>query len=198
VRTPASTRRWYETLRCASVLTPRRRQDAKGTLREHQRRYWRPRAITRLRTNPRSCSSFVPATSRPCPPFPPRCSMVRRGSTVRVRQRLEIPANQHPSLSKLTRPDTWYGGGQRGANLQALRLLGVRNGQLRGTLREHQPYAAPSGRTSGRTRRIKRAWRRASRVAADARSGACHGAFMEQNGRNRSQPAAASIGRKTA
>jgi hypothetical protein len=29
----------------------------------------------------------VPAASRPCPPFPPRCSMVRRGSTVRVRQR---------------------------------------------------------------------------------------------------------------
>ena len=68
----------------------RRQGNSEGT----QRGYWRPRAITRLRTNPRSCSSFVPATSRPCPPFPPRCSMVRRGSPVRVRKRAcKVPAN---------------------------------------------------------------------------------------------------------
>jgi hypothetical protein len=88
VRTPASTRRWYETLRCATCFTPRRRQDAKGTLREHtsagtgvnarSRAFGRILVLARL-----SC----PATSRPCPPFPPRCSMLRRWSTVRVRQR---------------------------------------------------------------------------------------------------------------
>jgi hypothetical protein len=84
------------------VLTPRRRQDAKGTLREeHQRGYWRPRAITRLRTNPGSCSSFVPATSRPCPPFPPRCSMVRRGRRFKSVRGLCVPADQLLLLPRL-------------------------------------------------------------------------------------------------
>jgi hypothetical protein len=58
-----------------------------GTLREHQRGQPRAHAVSHLRTIPSSCVAFVPAASRLCPRFPPRCSMVRRGSTVRVRQR---------------------------------------------------------------------------------------------------------------
>ena len=75
---------------------PHRRaaSNAEGTLREHQRGHGRPRAVTRLRPFPSSCAAFVPASSRPCPRFPPRRSMVRRGSTVRVRQRASAKSLQ--------------------------------------------------------------------------------------------------------
>ena len=63
------------------------RSDPQGTLREHHTGLARPRAVTRLRAIPSSCAAFVPAASRSYPRFPARCSMVRRGSTVRVRQR---------------------------------------------------------------------------------------------------------------
>jgi hypothetical protein len=56
-------------------------------VREHHRGHARPRRVTRLRAIPSSCAACVPAASRACPRFPPRGSMVRRGSTVRVRQR---------------------------------------------------------------------------------------------------------------
>jgi hypothetical protein len=61
--------------------------DPQGTLREHHTGRARPRAVTRLRAIPSSCAAFVPAASRSYPRLPARCSMVRRGSTVRVRQR---------------------------------------------------------------------------------------------------------------
>jgi Glucose-6-phosphate dehydrogenase, NAD binding domain/Glucose-6-phosphate dehydrogenase, C-terminal domain len=61
--------------------------EGKGTLREHNCGHARPPPATRLRRTPSSCSAFVPAGSRPCPRFPPRRSMIERGSTVRVRQR---------------------------------------------------------------------------------------------------------------
>jgi hypothetical protein len=45
VRTPASTRRWYETLRCASVLSPGRQSGVIALLwcRHRSQRYGRPR-----------------------------------------------------------------------------------------------------------------------------------------------------------
>ena len=66
-----------------------------GTLREHQRGRRRARTVTDLRAIPSSCATFVPAASRACPWFPFQSSMVRRGSTVRVRQRAsqQRPAN---------------------------------------------------------------------------------------------------------
>ena len=63
------------------------RTRSEGTLREHQRGHRRARAVTYLQAFPSSCAAFVPAASRVCPRFLPRGSMVRRGSTVRVRQR---------------------------------------------------------------------------------------------------------------
>ena len=69
----------------APACYARWRRDAEGTLRERGHR--RPRAVTELRVIPSACAAFVPSASRPCPRFPPRRSMVRRGSTVRVRQR---------------------------------------------------------------------------------------------------------------
>jgi hypothetical protein len=59
---------------------------SEGTLRD-QPDQGRARAVTHLRVLASSCAAFVPAASRPCPRFQPRRSMVRRGSTVRVRQR---------------------------------------------------------------------------------------------------------------
>jgi hypothetical protein len=82
---------------------PGSQPDPKGTLREHQPGHWRARAVTDLRPIPSSSAAFVPAASRTCPRFPPRCSMVRRGSTVRVRQRaypLEVPVNRLVLLSE--------------------------------------------------------------------------------------------------
>jgi hypothetical protein len=70
---------------CRSPATPG--AGPKGTLREHQPGHRRSRAVTPPQPIPSSCAAFVPAGSRPCPRFPFRCSMVRRGSTVRVRQR---------------------------------------------------------------------------------------------------------------
>jgi hypothetical protein len=71
------------------MCRPSERQ-AEGTLREHHRGHRRLREVTLLRAIPSSCAAFVPAASRPCPPFPACRSMVRRGSTVRVRQRASV------------------------------------------------------------------------------------------------------------
>jgi hypothetical protein len=60
---------------------------AEGTLREHRPGHARPPRVTPLQAIPSSCEAFVPASCRTYPRFPPGCSMVRRGSTVRVRQR---------------------------------------------------------------------------------------------------------------
>jgi hypothetical protein len=70
----------------------------KGTLREHRADHARPRAVTPLRSVPPVCASFVAAATRRCPRVPSRCSMVRRGSTVRVRQRASRKACKWPSL----------------------------------------------------------------------------------------------------
>jgi hypothetical protein len=61
--------------------------EPEGTLREHHRGHKGARAVTCLRAIPSSCVAFVPAACRCCSRSPPRRSMVRRGSTVRVRQR---------------------------------------------------------------------------------------------------------------
>jgi hypothetical protein len=66
---------------------PARVSFCNGTLREHHFGHERPPATTHLHPIPPPYGTFVPAAARPCPPFPPRRSMVRRGSTVRVRQR---------------------------------------------------------------------------------------------------------------
>jgi hypothetical protein len=72
-----------------------------GTLREHEAGHARPRAVIPRRGIRLSCGIFVPAASRPCPWFRPRCSMVRRGSTVRVRQRaLQNPRSRGFSVQE--------------------------------------------------------------------------------------------------
>ena len=77
-------------------------QLGRGTLREHPGGQQRASAVTRLRAISSSCAAFVPAASRLCPLFPSRCSMVRRGSTVRVRQRASRNALQNGYLSCLS------------------------------------------------------------------------------------------------
>jgi hypothetical protein len=54
-------------------------------LREHQRELACPRAASPSREICSGCATLVVAHSRACPHFPLRRSMVRRGSTVRVR-----------------------------------------------------------------------------------------------------------------
>jgi hypothetical protein len=66
---------------------PRCAQCCEGTLRERQPGHWRERAVTRLSPIPWTCASFVPETPDLAPRFPSCCSMVRRGSPVRVRKR---------------------------------------------------------------------------------------------------------------
>jgi hypothetical protein len=73
-----------------------RRGNTEGTPAWHPRR----RAVTRLRTIPSPCETFVAAASGFFPRFPLRRSMVRRGSTVRVRQR----ASQKASKSRFLLP----------------------------------------------------------------------------------------------
>ena len=63
------------------------RHGGEGTLREHQRGHRRAHAVNRFRPFPSDCTAFVVALSRAWPLFPLQTSMVRRGSTVRVRQR---------------------------------------------------------------------------------------------------------------
>jgi hypothetical protein len=58
-----------------------------GTLREHSCGHARPLAVSRRRSFSGVCGWFVSVDSLACPRFPPLCSMVRRGSTVRVRQK---------------------------------------------------------------------------------------------------------------
>jgi hypothetical protein len=62
----------------------------RGNTEEHHREHGRPPAFTALRVPPAVSEAFVVALTRACPRFPSRCSMVRRGSTVRVRRRALI------------------------------------------------------------------------------------------------------------
>jgi hypothetical protein len=75
---------------------------AEGTRREHRPGHRRARVVIRLRGILASCAAFVPAASLLCPPFPVRRSMVRRGSTVRVRQRAS-GFNQTPEPLRTSR-----------------------------------------------------------------------------------------------
>ena len=61
--------------------------EAEGTLREHQPGHGRPRPITRPQSIPPSSGTSLVDVTRACPRLPPRCSMVRRESPVRVRKR---------------------------------------------------------------------------------------------------------------
>ena len=71
-------------------------------MREHQSGHARPSRVTRpQQIPPTSGISLVDAT-RACPRLPPCCSMVRRGSTVRVRQRASRNALQNGYLSCLS------------------------------------------------------------------------------------------------
>jgi hypothetical protein len=63
----------------------------RGTLREHHRGHRRAPTVTRPGPIPSSCAAFVPAASRAWPRFPPRRSMVRRRSPVRVREKALNP-----------------------------------------------------------------------------------------------------------
>jgi predicted nuclease of predicted toxin-antitoxin system len=83
------------------VLFRRSTQRRPERLREHHPDQPRARAVTRLRTIPPSCTAFVPTASQTYPPFPFRFSMVRRESTVRVRER----ALQKRRTSALSRSD---------------------------------------------------------------------------------------------
>jgi hypothetical protein len=74
--------------RRSSVMSfGRTRPLREGTLREHSCGHARPLAVSRRRSFSGVCGWFVSVDSLACPRFPPPCSMVRRGSTVRVRQR---------------------------------------------------------------------------------------------------------------
>jgi hypothetical protein len=75
-----------------------------GTLREQQPGHARPRAVMPLPTIPPACGIFVPATSRRCPRLPPRCSMVRRGSPVRVRKRALNPCKSATCVARSGTP----------------------------------------------------------------------------------------------
>ena len=65
---------------------------SEGTLREHQAGHSRPRPVNRPQPIPATSGISLVYATRAYPRFLPRCSMVRRGSTVRVRQR----ASQRP------------------------------------------------------------------------------------------------------
>jgi hypothetical protein len=82
-----------------------------GTLREHSCGHARPLAVSRRRSFSGVCGWFVSVDSLACPRFPPLCSMVRRGSTVRVRQRasrkcLQIRRLSCPGRKRLSRAGT--------------------------------------------------------------------------------------------
>ena len=61
-----------------------------GTLREQNRGHARPCAVTRRRLIPPACGTSFVAVTRASPRVRARCSMVRRGSTVRVPQRASL------------------------------------------------------------------------------------------------------------
>jgi hypothetical protein len=71
---------------------------AEGTLREHQPGHARPRPVTRPQPIPPTFAISLVAATRACSLFPPRRSMVRRGSPVRVRKRASQKASKCPFL----------------------------------------------------------------------------------------------------
>jgi hypothetical protein len=97
--------------------------DQKGTLREHQPGYARPRRVTRPQPIPPTSGISLAYATRACPRFPPRCSMVRRGSPVRVRKRASL---NHHGLSKTETPppglDLCVGRCLAGLRVRAARL----------------------------------------------------------------------------
>jgi hypothetical protein len=94
--------RWSGPLNDRRISRLTSRTKTKGTLREQQPGHARPSTVTRLQSISRGCRIFVPGASLACPPILLRRSMVRRGSTVRVRQRaLQKPRKSGVSLSDL-------------------------------------------------------------------------------------------------
>jgi hypothetical protein len=122
-----------------------------------------PRWVTHFRPFLSSCAAFVPAASRACPPFPSCCSMVRRGSTVRVRQRA-LQKRRKTALSQ--------------SKQLARAPVCCRYGAVYGAFRSRPPVSAtpPAPRDARRRRSIavSRRYGRClatDRVAADARPG---------------------------
>jgi len=128
---------------CARVFSPEAasaQPDPKGTLRERQPGQARPRPVTRPQAIPSASGSSLVDVTRACPRFPPRRSMVRRGSSVRVRQRaLQKRRKSVPSRSDRLAPCRTCGG----------------YGAVYGAFRFRRPL---SGRPAARTFRVDRAW----------------------------------------
>jgi hypothetical protein len=73
-----------------------RAPDNEGTLREHQHGHGRPRPVTRPRSIPPTSGSSLVCVGHACPPFPPRCSMVRRGRCCLVERSKYRQGIDHP------------------------------------------------------------------------------------------------------
>jgi hypothetical protein len=106
------------------VLRSEKLAGREGTLREQHRGHARPRQVTCRRAIPLPCAAFVPAPSLACPPFPPRRSMVRRGSRVRVRQRapakIEALGSRPPSAAFTTSVGRAFSASVLGQPLEAI------------------------------------------------------------------------------
>src|SRR5690348_14724042 len=101
--------------RRSSVMSfGRTRPLREGTLREHSCGHARPLAVSRRRSFSGVCGWFVSVDSLACPRFPPLRSMVRRRSTVRVRQRASLKrvllARRHRYTGKLSFYRCWTPG----------------------------------------------------------------------------------------
>jgi hypothetical protein len=120
---------------------------AEGTLREHKPGHARPRAVTPFRQNSSDCGIFVVAMTRGCPCFPLQTSMVRRGSTVRVRQRaLQKPRSRGFSV-RIDLHKAEYASGAE----PFMELPGSRPSLLTGSGRRSRVGASlPSGRLGWR------------------------------------------------
>jgi hypothetical protein len=101
--------------RRSSVMSfGRTRPLREGTLREHSCGHARPLAVSRRRSFSGGCGWFVSVDSLACPRFPPLRSLVRRRSTVRVRQRASLKrvllARRHRYTGKLSFYRCWTPG----------------------------------------------------------------------------------------
>jgi hypothetical protein len=128
-----------------------------GTLREHSCGHARPLAVSRRRSFSGVCGWFVSVDSLACPRFPPLCSMVRRGSPVRVRKRasgkcLQMAPYSCPPCKRLSRAGTrgHYLMFPRWAHRHAEFSLFTR---IRTSLTPSMPRNIMRGTRSGRDRR---------------------------------------------
>jgi hypothetical protein len=120
-----------------------------GTVREYARGHARPRSVSRPWGFPAFCGIFVGVASPACPRFPTCCSMVRRGSTVRVRQR---------ALQKARKPGLFLFG--RLAGFPSCGRYGALNGAFRReTCGARDPFAPRRPRRGA----VGRAWRKCTR-----------------------------------